>query len=91
MVQSKNGKFEFQDDLLTKVEGLLTSDFQPIDSGIYPIDFVQFWADVFYSDIYCEASVLMLKYFQGTEYKWVHTRRFKVVPTSFTQMKVLTR
>ena len=81
MVQSKNGKFKFQDDLLTKVEGLLTSDFQPIDSGIYPIDFVQFWADVFYSDIYCEASVLMLKYFQGREYKCgVQEGRFKVVP-----------
>lgn len=81
MVQSKNGNFEFEDDLLTKVESLLTSDFQPIDSGAYPIDFVQFWADVFYSDIYCEASVLMLKYFQGREYKsGVHEGRIKVVP-----------
>lgn len=81
MVQNENGKFEFEDDLIQKVEGLLTLDFQPIDSGIYPIDFVQFWADVFYSDIYCEASVLMLKYFEGGEYKsGVYEGKFKVVP-----------
>lgn len=81
MVQDEKGKFKFQDNLLKKVEGLLEAGFQPLDSGIYPIDFVQFWADVFYSDIYCEASVPMLKYFEGTEYKCgVHEGRFKVVP-----------
>ena len=81
MVQNENGKFEFEDDFLQKVEGLLTSDFQPIDSGIYPIDFVQFWADVFYSDIYCEASVFMLQYFGERQYKsGFHDGRFKIVP-----------
>ena len=69
MSVDSNGNYLFNDNLMHEVKSLLTERVKPIKSGFYPIDFVQFWADVFYSDIYNEASPEMLLIIDLNDYR----------------------
>lgn len=55
------GGWQFKDNIIELVTPLLQDEIPAIESGCYPNDFVQFWADVFTGDIYDEASIGYLR------------------------------